>query len=144
MNDEVVHTGYAKLAHYIFALCCGLKTPDVTGMRTLRDDRGSPRLRRFPRDFCRSSSRLAPPVCLVSVAPLLCSLPWSSSVHRRRVGRLTGSAGAKALSRGAFGAIALLRAGLHRDRMRQSDARHRHWLARGVASGRDGLISRLL
>jgi len=25
MNDEVVHTGYAKLAHYIFALCCGLK-----------------------------------------------------------------------------------------------------------------------
>ena len=26
MNDEVVHTGYSKLAHYIFALCCGAKT----------------------------------------------------------------------------------------------------------------------
>jgi cyclopropane fatty-acyl-phospholipid synthase-like methyltransferase len=23
MNDEVVHTGYHKMAHYIFALCCG-------------------------------------------------------------------------------------------------------------------------
>ncbi len=23
MNDEVVHTGYHKLAHYLFALCCG-------------------------------------------------------------------------------------------------------------------------
>lgn len=25
MNDEVVHTGYHKMAHYIFALCCGKK-----------------------------------------------------------------------------------------------------------------------
>jgi len=23
MNDEVVHTGYHKMAHYLFALCCG-------------------------------------------------------------------------------------------------------------------------
>jgi hypothetical protein len=22
MNDEVVHTGYHKMAHYLFALCC--------------------------------------------------------------------------------------------------------------------------
>jgi 2-polyprenyl-3-methyl-5-hydroxy-6-metoxy-1,4-benzoquinol methylase len=26
MNDEVVHTGYHKMAHYIFALCCGKKS----------------------------------------------------------------------------------------------------------------------
>jgi len=25
MNDEVVHTGYHKMAHYLFALCCGRK-----------------------------------------------------------------------------------------------------------------------
>ena len=25
MNDEVVHTGYHKMAHYLFALCCGTK-----------------------------------------------------------------------------------------------------------------------
>ena len=25
MNDEVVHTGYAAMAHYSFALCCGKK-----------------------------------------------------------------------------------------------------------------------
>lgn len=25
MNDEVVHTGYHKMAHYLFALCCGKK-----------------------------------------------------------------------------------------------------------------------
>lgn len=25
MNDEVVHTGYHKMAHYIFALCCAKK-----------------------------------------------------------------------------------------------------------------------
>lgn len=25
MNDEVVHTGYPKMAHYIFALCCSKK-----------------------------------------------------------------------------------------------------------------------
>ncbi len=25
MNDEMVHTGYSKLAHYIFALCCAPK-----------------------------------------------------------------------------------------------------------------------
>jgi 2-polyprenyl-3-methyl-5-hydroxy-6-metoxy-1,4-benzoquinol methylase len=25
MNDEVVHTGYHKLAHYLFALCAGVK-----------------------------------------------------------------------------------------------------------------------
>ncbi len=25
MNDEVVHTGYHKMAHYLFALCCGLR-----------------------------------------------------------------------------------------------------------------------
>jgi hypothetical protein len=23
MNDEVVHTGYHKMAHYLFAVCCG-------------------------------------------------------------------------------------------------------------------------
>lgn len=23
MNDEVIHTGYHKMAHYLFALCCG-------------------------------------------------------------------------------------------------------------------------
>ncbi len=23
MNDEVVHTGYAPMAHYLFAVCCG-------------------------------------------------------------------------------------------------------------------------
>ena len=29
MNDEVVHTGFHKLAHYLFALCAGVKeTPD--------------------------------------------------------------------------------------------------------------------
>jgi hypothetical protein len=22
MNDEVVHTGFAPMAHYLFALCC--------------------------------------------------------------------------------------------------------------------------
>lgn len=26
MNDEMVHTGYSKLAHYIFALCCAPKS----------------------------------------------------------------------------------------------------------------------
>ena len=25
MNDEVVHTGYAKMAHYLLVLCCGKK-----------------------------------------------------------------------------------------------------------------------
>lgn len=25
MNDEVVHTGFAPMAHYLFALCCGAK-----------------------------------------------------------------------------------------------------------------------
>ena len=25
MNDEVVHTGFDKMAHYLFALCCGTK-----------------------------------------------------------------------------------------------------------------------
>jgi len=25
MNDEVVHTGYHKMAHYLFALCAGKK-----------------------------------------------------------------------------------------------------------------------
>jgi 2-polyprenyl-3-methyl-5-hydroxy-6-metoxy-1,4-benzoquinol methylase len=25
MNDEVVHTGYQKMAHYLLALCCGMK-----------------------------------------------------------------------------------------------------------------------
>jgi 2-polyprenyl-3-methyl-5-hydroxy-6-metoxy-1,4-benzoquinol methylase len=23
MNDEVIHTGYLKMAHYLFAVCCG-------------------------------------------------------------------------------------------------------------------------
>jgi 2-polyprenyl-3-methyl-5-hydroxy-6-metoxy-1,4-benzoquinol methylase len=23
MNDEIIHTGYHKMAHYLFALCCG-------------------------------------------------------------------------------------------------------------------------
>lgn len=27
MNDEVVHTGYHKMAHYLFALCCGKIEP---------------------------------------------------------------------------------------------------------------------
>jgi 2-polyprenyl-3-methyl-5-hydroxy-6-metoxy-1,4-benzoquinol methylase len=27
MNDEVVHTGYFKMAHYLFAVCCGPKRP---------------------------------------------------------------------------------------------------------------------
>ena len=26
MNDEVVHTGYDKMAHYLLALCCGKRT----------------------------------------------------------------------------------------------------------------------
>jgi 2-polyprenyl-3-methyl-5-hydroxy-6-metoxy-1,4-benzoquinol methylase len=26
MNDEVVHTGYHKMAHYVFALCCGRRS----------------------------------------------------------------------------------------------------------------------
>ena len=25
MNDEVVHTGYHKMAHYLFGLCTGKK-----------------------------------------------------------------------------------------------------------------------
>ena len=25
MNDEMVHTGYDKMAHYLFTLCCGVK-----------------------------------------------------------------------------------------------------------------------
>ena len=25
MNDEVVHTGFYPMAHYLFAICCGLK-----------------------------------------------------------------------------------------------------------------------
>jgi len=28
MNDEVVHTGFTPLAHYVFALCCGKKSTD--------------------------------------------------------------------------------------------------------------------
>lgn len=28
MNDEVVHTGFAAMAHYLFALCCGLRFGD--------------------------------------------------------------------------------------------------------------------
>ena len=27
MNDEVVHTGYHAMAHYLFAVCCGPKRP---------------------------------------------------------------------------------------------------------------------
>ncbi|MEI9991458.1 MAG: class I SAM-dependent methyltransferase [Rhizomicrobium sp.] len=26
MNDEIVHTGYAKMAHYLLAICCTKKT----------------------------------------------------------------------------------------------------------------------
>jgi hypothetical protein len=26
MNDEVVHTGYAPMAHYLLILCCGKRT----------------------------------------------------------------------------------------------------------------------
>jgi len=26
MNDEVVHTGYLKMSHYLIALCCGVKS----------------------------------------------------------------------------------------------------------------------
>ena len=29
MNDEVVHTGFHKMAHYIFALCCTRRSPNV-------------------------------------------------------------------------------------------------------------------
>jgi len=25
MNDEVVHTGFQKMAHYFLVLCCGVK-----------------------------------------------------------------------------------------------------------------------
>ena len=25
MNDEVLHTGFDKMSHYIFAICCGKK-----------------------------------------------------------------------------------------------------------------------
>jgi len=25
MNDEVVHTGFAPMAHYVMVLCCGKK-----------------------------------------------------------------------------------------------------------------------
>ena len=25
MNDEVVHTGFDKMAHYLFCVCCGVK-----------------------------------------------------------------------------------------------------------------------
>ena len=25
MNDEVVHTGFSPMAHYLFAVCCGKK-----------------------------------------------------------------------------------------------------------------------
>ena len=25
MNDEVVHTGFEKMAHYLFCICCGVK-----------------------------------------------------------------------------------------------------------------------
>ena len=27
MNDEVVHTGFYPMAHYLFALCCGPRRP---------------------------------------------------------------------------------------------------------------------
>jgi hypothetical protein len=26
MNDETVHTGFYPMAHYLFALCCNMKT----------------------------------------------------------------------------------------------------------------------
>jgi len=25
MNDEIVHTGFEKMAHYLLVLCCGVK-----------------------------------------------------------------------------------------------------------------------
>jgi len=25
MNDEVVHTGFEKMAHYLFVICCGAR-----------------------------------------------------------------------------------------------------------------------
>lgn len=28
MNDEVVHTGFTPMAHYLLALCCGIRTAD--------------------------------------------------------------------------------------------------------------------
>ncbi len=28
MNDEVVHTGYYPMAHYLFAVCCQKKVVD--------------------------------------------------------------------------------------------------------------------
>jgi 2-polyprenyl-3-methyl-5-hydroxy-6-metoxy-1,4-benzoquinol methylase len=30
MNDEVVHTGYQKMSHYLIALCCGCKSRPAT------------------------------------------------------------------------------------------------------------------
>ena len=33
MNDEVVHTGYYKMAHYLMALCCG---PNCTSNRAVK------------------------------------------------------------------------------------------------------------
>lgn len=33
MNDEVVHTGFHKLAHYLFAVCCGVRETDESGPR---------------------------------------------------------------------------------------------------------------
>jgi 2-polyprenyl-3-methyl-5-hydroxy-6-metoxy-1,4-benzoquinol methylase len=29
MNDETVHTGFYPMAHYLIAVCCGPRTPDV-------------------------------------------------------------------------------------------------------------------
>jgi 2-polyprenyl-3-methyl-5-hydroxy-6-metoxy-1,4-benzoquinol methylase len=31
MNDEVVHTGFYPMAHYLFAVCCGRKPPQPQG-----------------------------------------------------------------------------------------------------------------
>jgi cyclopropane fatty-acyl-phospholipid synthase-like methyltransferase len=32
MNDEVVHTGFAPMAHYLFAVCCGIRRTPATGL----------------------------------------------------------------------------------------------------------------
>ena len=34
MNDEVVHTGFAPMAHYLFAVCCQKKVVDDNGTST--------------------------------------------------------------------------------------------------------------
>ncbi|NLI76238.1 MAG: class I SAM-dependent methyltransferase [Candidatus Riflebacteria bacterium] len=39
MNDEVVHTGFAAMAHYLFAVCCTPRSVPVGGSRCLARNR---------------------------------------------------------------------------------------------------------